>query len=1398
METPDVTIKKVPVLVSLAIYFPHSTFLLFLLSSLFLSFFALQFLELSDPTAGLRLRNAEEAHKADGWLWMLTDLRPESSSKDTERQITQSTRAASIDIMFFAKDNENTVFTLENLQQMQDLVDELKSVSGFEDVCRVDVNGGSCKDFESPLHYFENATTQQEIEDGLRAMWLDLDDPTNPTLQFFGSEFNNETNLVSAVTRIKISFGMPLVGYLNNDDREDEQEAIIDSWIASGSNGADSPSMLDILQKARSKYFDSLDADELKITYLESNLFWTETNEVILGDVIFAGGSFLTVLLFIWFHTKSFFLAAFGLVQILLSFPVCFFIYRLVLDIEMFNGMNIISLYLLIGIGVDDLLVYFDALSQSFVLLESTEEYELTFEKRLAWAFSRARFTIFATSMTTSISFFMLVFVPVPIVRYFGILTGMLVLTDYFLVCTFYTTCLVLHHKYFSCRSRKNEQAIVLEKEIVAKSEDGQKPVKELRLIERWFRDYFSVFISKATNRYVIFTFFGAMFVAFTASAFNLEPEKEGLFFWPDDHPYWYALKSDLFFFNEFNENSVTSVERVHLVFGVDSPYIDRSGTDETNPVDVGETTYASRSKFDLSNAEYQLFLSEICPSILERVNGGSLEDLLLFELSDVVTEETQAVCFMRAFQLWREARGQTFPFVSENSETALENFTLPVPEYALSPIFEEEIAEFLGRPYFSPKFSSQLAFERLEDSFYLLRIKAATFEFRTTLTEDDPLVLREKVVSEWDSVLEEIQSDEEGILDRSSTIYYTGASYFVTARLQQLLFTNTFTSVAIGMVVAFVFTTLATKNFILGLLTMVPIAGTVACVLGTINLLGWQLGAIEASNAVIIIGISVDYIIHLNVAYAEGATDKGYTDRYMRTEHALVTLGTSVLFGAITTLVASIFLLFATITFFSKFGTLFVSTIFFAFLWGLIMFPAMLMHFGPQNDDGEVGNYFESFKHSNQIQFQEREKGDRKKIYGTFIFVLAIVLVASFVVYSIQVEAEADDEDDSITEIDYLFFLDNETPVAFDSLETGVWTEIQTGDDTVCSRGTPYSFFVRKGDDPSNVIIEFEGGGACWSETVCSSSTGTFKETIEENRAFFNDVNNNEDWPFGLKDPNGPYASFTYIFIPYCTGDLHWGDKSVQYTENLFIRHKGAVNAGKAINWFLDEVTPPERILTTGCSAGAYGSWLWTNYISEELGNETMIFQMADSGFGVISSDFLIDGFSNWGVSETGFFPVEIFDGPIDLSSLSLPDLYNRSATAYPDTKWGQFTSAYDWNQAFFFKVQVDETVAETRDLRSEDKEFWKANMTDLYQDVFQDSAENLYHLIIPGDFHCSIVGNRYFSNLDGRGNKLFRTIHDFWQREVFPEDNVVSCDDFGGGTCEIGVDLRDEIKLL
>ena len=107
----------------------------------------------------------------------------------------------------------------------------------------------------------------------------------------------------------------------------------------------------------------------------------------------------------------------------------------------------------------------------------------------------------------------------------------------------------------------------------------------------------------------------------------------------------------------------------------------------------------------------------------------------------------------------------------------------------------------------------------------------------------------------------------------------------------------------------------------------------------------------LESVNLVLLVGLSVDYVVHLAEAYSRSTR----RDRKGRVQDMLAEVGISVLSGAVTTLGSSIFLLAAKILFFVQFGLFMFCTIGFSILFALGLFVTVMAMIGPQGDTGDI-----------------------------------------------------------------------------------------------------------------------------------------------------------------------------------------------------------------------------------------------------------------------------------------------------------------------------------------------------------------------------------------------------------------------------------------------------------
>ena len=105
------------------------------------------------------------------------------------------------------------------------------------------------------------------------------------------------------------------------------------------------------------------------------------------------------VIIYLRIHTGSYFLALMGIFQIFFSLPVSVFFYRLVFQIDYFSQLHILVLFLVLGVGADDIFVLVDAWKQSIDGLKDKDneesghgfKYESLEHERLTFAFKRVR-----------------------------------------------------------------------------------------------------------------------------------------------------------------------------------------------------------------------------------------------------------------------------------------------------------------------------------------------------------------------------------------------------------------------------------------------------------------------------------------------------------------------------------------------------------------------------------------------------------------------------------------------------------------------------------------------------------------------------------------------------------------------------------------------------------------------------------------------------------------------------------------------------------------------------------------------------------------------------------------------------------------------------------------------
>lgn len=152
----------------------------------------------------------------------------------------------------------------------------------------------------------------------------------------------------------------------------------------------------------------------------------------------------------------------------------------------------------------------------------------------------------------------------------------------------------------------------------------------------------------------------------------------------------------------------------------------------------------------------------------------------------------------------------------------------------------------------------------------------------------------------------------------------------------------------------AFIVLVLSSRNLIISVFAIVTIVLICFSCLGFVQVLGWMLGIGETMLSIMIIGLSVDYVIHLGHLYADGREAHKYTRRE-RFEHAVCLMLDTVIAAWLTTGLSALIMLFGTTGLFEKMAILISSAISFSMLYSAFFFLPLLLLFGPEGDFAQI-----------------------------------------------------------------------------------------------------------------------------------------------------------------------------------------------------------------------------------------------------------------------------------------------------------------------------------------------------------------------------------------------------------------------------------------------------------
>jgi len=166
-------------------------------------------------------------------------------------------------------------------------------------------------------------------------------------------------------------------------------------------------------------------------------------------------------------------------------------------------------------------------------------------------------------------------------------------------------------------------------------------------------------------------------------------------------------------------------------------------------------------------------------------------------------------------------------------------------------------------------------------------------------------------------------------------------------------------------------------------------------------------------------------------------------------------------------------------------------------------------------------------------------------------------------------------------------------TPGAAIAAPNETWTWVGFPDST-CGNGVATGIGVNLTSRTTDVFVYFAGGGACWDETTCFVVKAAANLDSGYVEASFASDSVKAETGFSRTDAANPWKDMSFVYVPYCTGDLHAGDNVKTYSPAggpVQVHHVG----GRNVDAFLARLMPTfpgaRRIFVAGSSAGGYAA---------------------------------------------------------------------------------------------------------------------------------------------------------------------------------------------------------------
>jgi hypothetical protein len=241
---------------------------------------------------------------------------------------------------------------------------------------------------------------------------------------------------------------------------------------------------------------------------------------------------------------------------------------------------------------------------------------------------------------------------------------------------------------------------------------------------------------------------------------------------------------------------------------------------------------------------------------------------------------------------------------------------------------------------------------------------------------------------------------------------------------------------------------------------------------------------------------------------------------------------------------------------------------------------------------------------------------------------------------------------------------------------DTWTWVDFP---DSKCANGSPTGIAINPHAGATDVMFYFEGGGECYDAASCWESNPPKAANLDGYDSTTFATVKQKNYPIlNRADATNPFNAMNFVYIPYCTGDLHAG----QTIANLALSDGGTrptyFYGATDMDIFLARVVPTfpgtTHVWETGTSAGGFGTFL--NFDRIHTAFNVRVDMLDDSGPAILGKG----GVNNKGLLDAwGYVAPTGCASPCDAFSQILAYDTQTQATFSPPGRYGFMTFAED-----------------------------------------------------------------------------------------------------------------------